>query len=154
MNVIEDRGSTPLASKLLIISHFLDWARKTNNKPNKISIAFRAIPALSEAAMACRFRFLNWAKANLGRICRARATRRFDEASEGGSEEVRYFCTPRANFRLTAFFGDFRLNHQRTKTHKYARRVSEVWKNPKIGAVTICYLGPMLTREIQLDTFL
>jgi hypothetical protein len=104
------------------------------------------------SAIARRFRFLNWANAIPVEFVAQRQQGRFDEASEGRSEEVRNFCTPRANFRLTGFFGDFRLNHQLTKTHKYAQRVLEVWKTCQNGAVTICYLWPMLTREIQLDT--
>ena len=55
-------------------------------------------------------------------------------------------------FSFDSVFGDFRQNHQLTKAHEYAQRISEGWKACQNAVVTICYLRRMLTREIQLDT--
>jgi hypothetical protein len=58
-----NRGSTPLASKLLGMSYLSQQPPKTNNKTNNISITFRPFPGLCEAyriRVGMTFPFLKW----------------------------------------------------------------------------------------------
>src|SRR6516164_3951793 len=46
----------------------------------------------------------------------------------------------------------FRRFSAKSSAHKSARICIEGWKTCQNAVVTLCYLGRMLTREIQLDT--